>query len=88
MATLHFKNLSVPIDPDRTILDVLIEARAPITFLCIGGTCGTCKIRVARGQEFMIPRDQSEESHDLAANERLSCQAQCTGAGDVFIEQD
>ena len=42
------KRLSVP--PDRTILNVLLEARCEVDFSCEEGTCGTCITRLLAGE--------------------------------------
>ena len=70
------------------MLDVLLDGHAPITYLCMGGTCGTCRVRVRSGIEHLEPRNEAEAYHRLRPDERLACQSVFTGTGDVVVEQD
>lgn len=87
MATLRFKEVATPIVPGTTMLEQLLDARAPVVYLCMGGTCGTCKVRVVSGGQHLEPRADGEDAHNLRADERLACQAVTTGSGDVTVDQ-
>jgi ferredoxin len=88
MAMLRFKDVATPAKPGQTLLEELLDARAPVVYLCMGGTCGTCRVRIVSGGEHLEPRGDGENAHDLAADERLACQAVVKGTGDVTVDQD
>lgn len=87
MATLRFKGVAAPIVAGSTMLELLLDARAPVVYLCMGGSCGTCRVRITAGGQHLEPRCAGEEDHGLRTDERLACQAVMTGAGDVTVDQ-
>lgn len=75
--------------PEGTGLAEVAEAvGADLTFGCRTGSCGTCRVRVARGLEACSPPD-AEERDFLAGlgappDQRLACRVKLQG--DVAIE--
>lgn len=69
--------LTVP--PQKSILDVLIEAGIAVQYSCCDGVCGTCETRVLEG----IPdhRDSVLLGDDARATDRIMvCVSRCAGA--------
>jgi ferredoxin len=87
-STVVFRNFRLAAPRGGGMLDVLLDGHAPITYLCMGGTCGTCRVRVRSGMEHLEPRNEAEDYHRLKSDERLACQSIFTGTGDVVVEQD
>ena len=89
MAQVRFGDVAAEADAGRDVLAVLLDAGAPIAYLCMAGTCGTCRVRVRAGAEHLEPPDRAERRmlHGRT-DERLACQAILTGGGDVVVDQD
>jgi adenylate cyclase len=73
-----------------SILNNLLRSGVKISHLCGGrAICGTCRIRIIAGMEYLSPMRQDEEQR-LAADGvngpdiRLACQ--CYTRGDVVIK--
>lgn len=69
----------VQFQSEETILEVALKAHININHSCGGmGTCGTCRVLVLKGNEFLVPRNEIEaemaEGRGFAPNERLACQ--------------
>lgn len=82
--TIQNPNLSKP------LLWIFLENGIDWMHACGGkGRCTSCKAVVLKGEENLIPKSPAElryESQDqLAANERLCCQAKLT-EGDLEIQ--
>ncbi len=86
---LRFRNIEVPIKAGEDVLTQLLMARSDIQYLCMGGTCGTCRVRVLSGQEHLEPVVPGERHWfpTTTGEIRLSCQAICRGTGDVTVAQ-
>ncbi|MDX1962944.1 MAG: FAD-binding oxidoreductase [Pirellulales bacterium] len=69
---------SVSVGPTTTILEAAEQIGVPLDYDCRSGVCGTCKVKLLRGQVRMANRDALEPS-DVAANIILGCQAVCQG---------
>ena len=71
---------NVPLSPELTLLEGLLQACIPIDHSCGGfGTCGTCKVVVNKDSVFLLPeRDFLEQEmateRGLSKLERLACQ--------------
>ncbi len=90
MPTVRFGDVVADAEPGRDVLSVLVDANAPIAYLCMSGTCGTCRVRVRAGMEHLEP-PASTEARKLVGgtpDERLACQAIMTGDGDVVVDQE
>lgn len=75
--------LSADADPTDRLIDVCDTCRTPVEFSCRSGTCGTCRIEVREGAEFLeAPRaDELEtlEAFDAPPSHRLACRARLRG---------
>lgn len=65
---------------DETLLDVARRAAAPLGNSCGGvGICARCRVHVVAGSDHLTPPTAIEtrvsQQRDLAADERLACQA-------------
>jgi ferredoxin len=87
--TLRFGDVCIPQKAGEDVLSQLLLAGADIQYLCMGGTCGTCRVRVVQGQEHLSPVEPGERHFfpETTGELRLSCQAMCKGTGDVVVEQ-
>lgn len=87
--TLRFRDLCIPQKTGEDVLSQLLIAGADIQYLCMGGTCGTCRVRVLQGQEHLSPVEPGERHFfpTTTGEVRLACQAMCLGTGDVVVEQ-
>ncbi len=76
-------NTSVVIKPE----DRLIEAgeKIGIPFGCTEGNCGTCLVRIVKGQAGLNKYSDKEEAFGLEEDERLTCQMRVLH-GDVLVE--
>ena len=87
--TLQFRDVCIPQKAGEDVLSQLLLAGAPIQYLCMGGSCGTCRVRVLRGQEHLSKVAPGERHWfpDTTGELRLACQAMCKGTGDVVVDQ-
>lgn len=85
MHEVHFARLgkSLSFSAETTILEAAEKSGVRIDYDCRAGLCGTCKVRLLRGQVRMDNQDALDPD-DLAAGRILACQAHCLG--DVAIE--
>lgn len=85
-----YRGRRYPAPAGQDILGQLLLGRADIMYLCMGGSCGTCKVRIVAGAEHLEPANEAEleQFPGTAGPLRLACQACCRGTGDVVVEQD
>ncbi len=77
-----------PAEPGKDLLGLLLDAQARITYACMSGSCGTCRVRIRAGTADLAPKTDAEHYHCTAApDDRLACQAVCLGTGDIVVEQ-
>lgn len=90
MPSVRFGDVAADAEPGRDVLSALLEAGAPIAYLCMSGSCGTCRVRVRAGMEHLVPPDRVEARKLVGGtpDERLACQAIMTGSGDVSVDQE
>ncbi len=90
MAVVRFAGRTVPAEAGRDLLDLLLEEGAPISYLCMSGSCQTCRVRVLAGSEHLEPITAGELAHFPASRGevRLACQAIMRATGDVELVQD
>ncbi len=70
------------VQPGARLLDALderdAEPRVHLPTACRAANCGTCRVRVIKGEAAVIPADPWEQSvleqHGAEADERLGCQ--------------
>ena len=74
---------SVPLSPEKTLLETAEQAGLNPAFECRSGICGRCKTRLLDGCVTMEVQDALGEA-DKASNLILLCQAKSTG--NVTIE--
>jgi ferredoxin len=87
MPTLRFRDTAVEAEAGADVLSQLLKAGADMRFLCMGGSCGTCKVRIISGHEHLTPPAFGEQLRGCVGGERLSCQAMTIGTGDVVVDQ-
>ncbi len=89
MALICFGEYRIEAEADCDVLNLLIRNRVPIDYLCMSGTCRTCRIEVVSGGEHLEPITELELSHfpDSTGEIRLACQTIMRATGDVFIKQ-
>ena len=56
------------------MLDAVLTVRPDAPFACRNGVCGTCRMRVVRG-EVAMAQNFALELSDLGAGFRLACQS-------------
>jgi glycine betaine catabolism B len=68
---------TVPIKENQTILEAAEQAGISLNYDCRSGVCGTCKVRLLRGQVTMDNSDILEPQERMQGV-ILTCQARCT----------
>jgi vanillate O-demethylase ferredoxin subunit len=75
---LAHSGVTLAVPPEKSILDVLVEAGIAVQYSCCDGVCGTCETRVLEG----IPdhRDSVLLGEDANATDRIMvCVSRCAG---------
>jgi ferredoxin len=87
--TLRYGDLCIPQKAGEDVLSQLLLAGAKIQYLCMGGSCGTCRIRVLSGQENLdaVAPGERHWFPDTTGELRLACQAICKGVGEIVVDQ-
>ncbi len=86
MPSISFHGDSVTQRVGADLLSLLLEAGCDIQYVCMAGSCGTCRVWVTAGGENLQP-PEAWENRGAPAGTRLACQARCTGNGDIAIDQ-
>jgi ferredoxin len=88
MATIRF-NHEPAFTQEKSVdlLGQLLNHGTAVTYICMSGSCGMCKVKVVAGMEHLSPKAGMESMHACKDGERLACQAVCRGTGDVVVEQ-
>jgi ferredoxin len=68
---------SVPLAPEKTLLEISEDAGINIDYECRSGICGRCKTRLLGGCVTMEVQDALDET-DKSNNVILLCQARAT----------
>ena len=87
MATIIYKNQTIEQQKGRDLLGQLLDAGTDVQYICMSGSCGTCKVTVTVGMEHLTAKAGMENMHGCREGERLACQAMCRGTGDIVISQ-
>ncbi len=89
-ARVVFGDTVAPATPGHDLLALLLSAQADIQYLCMGGSCGTCRVRIRAGREHLAPMGEAELAMLPGGDgsERLACQALVIGDGDVVVAQE
>jgi len=79
---------SIEVDMDANLLRTSIRYEGSVPYKCGGGLCGTCKVRIVEGREF-VSKVMKKEIDRLGQEKidqgfRLACQTFVTG--DVAIQ--
>lgn len=65
-----------------------IDSSIPLKFGCRQGNCGTCTIKILKGEENLSPKTKEEvatlQRLGLSSHHRLACQ--CALMGDIEID--
>lgn len=77
--------MSIPLSGPANLLELLVDAGAPIAHLCGGrARCSTCRVRVVDGLEVLTDRTEPEKAMaaklDFPDEVRLACQTEATGS--------
>jgi ferredoxin-NADP reductase/DMSO/TMAO reductase YedYZ heme-binding membrane subunit len=75
--TFQRSKKSVPLTPDKTLLEIAEDAGVNIDFECRSGICGRCKTKLLAGCVTMEVQDALDGA-DKAGNIILMCQAKAT----------
>jgi ferredoxin len=89
MANLIYQGTAHLAKADRDVLGVLTDGGASIMYICMSGSCGTCRVQVCKGSEHLTPLQPLERRHfpETDGSVRLACQAVLLGTGDVEVKQ-
>ena len=85
---IRFGDLTLDARAGHDLLGLLLDAEAPIEYLCMSGTCRTCRVRIISGGEHLAPMNDAERWSLKAglSDVRLACQAVVTGTGDIVVD--
>jgi len=86
-------SLELPVNPGISILNILLRNDVKIMHKCGGKMqCGTCRIRIIRGSEFLSPLKEEEkkrlEAVNAGINDRLACQTYAFGDIEIKINPE
>lgn len=83
MGCLRGLGIEVDARPGVDLLSQLLDAGGDPPYLCMAGSCRTCRVQVLAGEEALEPREAAE-AH-LPLGQRLTCQARYRGPGTVDL---
>lgn len=86
----HGRQKEVDAPAGGHLIDICDDARAPVDFSCRSASCGTCRLEVVVGAEFLEPPKTDEEDTldimDSKPTMRLACQTVVkSGDGAVHV---
>ena len=87
MASIIYNDKTYALQKGADVLGQLLNQGAEVQYICMSGSCGTCKVKVVAGAEHLTTLAGMESMHGCNAGERLACQAVCKGTGDITITQ-
>ena len=78
----------VEAEKGKKLLHIGLDAGVPIEHACGGnGFCTTCMCQITEGMENLCERNDREENMGVVNDpDRLTCQAEVTGDGDIVVE--
>ena len=82
---IKFNNTTYETDKEIPLIKACFAVKAPITFGCRIGMCGTCKVTIHGDLSNVSDKNEAEEDFTDKDNERLACQ--CVVKGDIEVEQ-
>lgn len=71
----------------QDLLGAMLNAGVPVMYLCMAGSCGRCRSRVAAGLELLSPPNPAEQRRGCLGPDRLICQATLASDGDIRLHQ-
>ena len=83
-------NKSLSCKKGENLFRFLRAHQVPVASSCKGeGVCGKCVVQVVRGRENLSPPSQLEnklyEKYELREDQRISCQSNVVGDGEIEI---
>lgn len=87
MASIIYNDHTFTQQRGTDLLGQLLNQGADVQYICMSGSCGTCKVAVVSGTEHLMPLTGTESMLGCKPGERLACQAVCKGTGDITIAQ-
>lgn len=86
-------SLELQVNPGISILNILLRNDIKIMHKCGGKMqCGTCRIRILRGEQYLSPVRESEkkrlEAVNAHRNDRLACQTYAYGNIEIEINPE
>nr|WP_240506229.1 2Fe-2S iron-sulfur cluster-binding protein [Thermoactinospora rubra] len=72
--TLDGRTTEIPLREDESLLSAALRARPDAPYACRGGVCGTCRVRVLRG-EVAMDANYALEQEEVAGGYALACQS-------------
>ncbi len=83
--TLANSGVTLTVPPEKSILDVLIDAGVSVPYSCCDGVCGTCETRVLQGTP--VHRDSVLLGEDANATDRIMvCVSRCAGGQSLTLD--
>jgi 2Fe-2S ferredoxin len=75
----------------ESIFAVARRSQIEITTACVGkATCGLCRVKIVGGESLLSAFNADERKHlgnvYFITKQRLSCQAQVVGEGEITVE--
>lgn len=67
------KATEIPVDLEKSVLEMLEEAGIDYPFSCMAGACSTCKITVHKGKDELKEDAFGTPMYPVEDNEVLSC---------------
>lgn len=88
----NFRLIEVPALPGESLLDVALKSQLPLHHSCGGmGTCGTCRVIIREGLEWLPPPNEIEQEmiqdRGFPPAERLACQLEVEPRAVVIIPE-
>lgn len=69
----HGISREIPINPDKSVLEMLEEAGIDYPFSCMAGACSSCKITVHKGKDKLALDKFGTPLMPVENNELLTC---------------
>lgn len=87
MSTITYNGTVIPQKKGADLLGQILNAGGDVQYICMSGSCGTCRVTVTAGMEHLTAKAGMENMHGCKPDERLACQAICRDTGDIVVEQ-
>ena len=87
MSNITYNGTTIPQQKGADLLGQLMNSGCEVQYICMSGSCGTCRVNITSGMEHLSNKAGMENMHGCKDGERLACQAICRGTGDIVVEQ-